>query len=181
MQGPELKAKMIAGLDGDAGAYAALLRALLPRLGAFFRRRLQGRGDVVDDLVQETLIAVHARREAFDRTRSFTAWLFAIAHHKLVDHFRRDRRHHEADPLDEDLAGADFEAACSAQIDVDRLLGTLNRKESSTIRAMRIEGRSVSEAAAAAGISAADARVSVHRGLKRLSRKVREAPSPMAA
>src|SRR3954463_1328525 len=71
-QGKELKAKMIAGRDGDAGAYAALFRALSPRLAAFFRRRLRESGDVVDDLVQETLIAVHKQRDAFDRTRSFT-------------------------------------------------------------------------------------------------------------
>ena len=37
----QLKAWMISGLDGDAGAHVALLRALVPLLGAFFRRRLR--------------------------------------------------------------------------------------------------------------------------------------------
>ena len=168
----DLKAKMIASLDGDSGAYAALLRALRPPLRSFFRRRLPAREDVVEDLVQETLVAVHMRRATFDRERPFTAWLFAIARHKLADHFRRDRRHRCADALEDDLVGADFEAACSARIDVERLLGTLNAKQSGAIRATKLQGHSVADAAVAAGISAADARISIHRGLKRLSERI---------
>jgi RNA polymerase sigma factor (sigma-70 family) len=175
----ELTAKMIAALDGDAEAYAALFRALAPALAAFFRRRLRQRADAVDDLVQETLIAIHARREAFDRTRPFRAWLFAIAHHKLVDHFRRDRHHRESEALGDDLVGEDFEAACSAQIDVERLLATLSAKQSGAIRATRLQGLSAEEAALAAGISAADTRVSVHRGLKQLTERVQRRGTPL--
>lgn len=59
---------MIGGLDGDAAAHAALLRALVPLLERFYRRRLAGSNEV-DDLVQETLIAVHGRRATWDRGR----------------------------------------------------------------------------------------------------------------
>ena len=55
----QLKALMIGGLDGDAAAHAALLRALVPLLERFYRRRLAGSNEV-DDLVQETLIACMA-------------------------------------------------------------------------------------------------------------------------
>jgi DNA-directed RNA polymerase specialized sigma24 family protein len=58
---------MINGLDGNAADHAALLRLLVPLLRAFCRRRC-GEDDF-EDLVQETLIAVHTRRSTYDRDR----------------------------------------------------------------------------------------------------------------
>jgi hypothetical protein len=62
----QLKAWMTRGLDGDAAAHQLLLRGLLPVLRQFYRRRMSGREDDVEDLVQETLIAVHQRRITYD-------------------------------------------------------------------------------------------------------------------
>ena len=76
---------MIRALDGDAVAYDALLRLLVPQLRAFFNRRTNSE-DVAEDLVQETLIAVHAKRSTYDRSRPFSAWLYAIARYKMADH-----------------------------------------------------------------------------------------------
>jgi len=88
----QLKTWMIGGLDGDRACQARLLRALVPILEMFYRRRMrEGQGDI-DDLVQETLIAVHTRRASFDRDRVFSGWLFAIARYKMIDHFRRQGR-----------------------------------------------------------------------------------------
>ena len=167
----ELKAKMIRALEGDASAYNALLRLLAPQLRAFFRRRV-GSEDVAEDLVQETLIAVHSRRATFDRARPFTAWLYAIARYKMADHFRRSHRFTDLDELDADSASVEFEAASSAAFDIERLLGFLPEKQSNAIRATRIDGLSLAEAASNAGISQSDAKMSVYRGLKRLSARV---------
>jgi RNA polymerase sigma factor (sigma-70 family) len=162
---------MICALDGDAVAYDALLRLLVPQLRAFFKRRTNSE-DVAEDLVQETLIAVHTKRSTYDRSRPFSAWLYAIARYKMADHFRRSYRLSPSEVLDEEIAAPDFEAASLALIDVDRLLGYLPVKQEAAIRATRIEGLSLSEAAAAAGISQSDAKMSVYRGLRRLSARV---------
>ncbi len=68
-----LRALMVDSLGGDARAHEALLRVLLPLLRAYFRARLRGCSDDVDDLVQDTLIAVHHRRSSYDRDRPFCA------------------------------------------------------------------------------------------------------------
>lgn len=166
----DLKAKMVSALDGDSVAYRALLQMLVPRLRSFFTRRVQA--DVVEDLVQETLMALHTRRGTFDRDRPFSPWLFAIARHKVVDHFRANRHHSLMEELDAHFAAPDLEAANGASVDVERLLETLPAKQRSTILATKIEGLTMVEAAAAAGISTSDAKVSVHRGLKRLAARV---------
>jgi RNA polymerase sigma-70 factor (ECF subfamily) len=167
----ELKMTMIRALDGDASAYNALLRTLAPLLRAFFRRSL-GSDDVAEDLVQETLIAVHTRRATFDRARPFSAWLYAIARYKLADHFRRSRRFADFAEVESELPSVEFESATSASMDIERLLGLLPDKQSNVIRATKIEGHSLAEAATTAGISPSDAKMSVYRGLKRLSARV---------
>lgn len=168
----QLKAWMTGGLDGDAAAHAALLKALVPILRAFYRRRLSDSGEI-EDLVQETLIAVHTRRASYDRNRPFTAWLFSVARYKMIDSFRRERRHCNIEGLD-DIFGMDgFENASNARVDVDRLLDGLPPKQAGAIRTTRLDGLSIAEAAEAAGISESDVKISVHRGLKALAARIR--------
>lgn len=168
----ELRGLMIGGLDGDAADHAALLRLLVPLLRGFYRRRSGGSEDDIEDLVQETLIAVHTRRATYDRDRAFTAWLFAIARYKMIDHFRRHRRHQPLDGLEEILVAEGFEASSIARMDVDDLLEILPAKQARMIRATRLDGLSVAEAAKAGGIGESDVKVSVHRGLKTLIARV---------
>lgn len=168
----ELRGLMISGLDGDAGDHAALLRLLVPLLRGFYRRRSGDRDDDIEDLVQETLIAVHTRRATYDRDRAFTAWLFAIARYKMIDHFRRRRRFQPIEGLEDILVAEGFEDASSARMDVADLLETLPAKQARMIRATRLDGLSIAEAAEADGIGESDVKVSVHRGLKTLMSRI---------
>lgn len=171
----QLRNWMTLGLGGDAGAHAALLRALVPMLRSFYGRHMRYGSDDIEDLVQETLIAVHGRRASYDRTRPFTGWLFAIARYKMIDHFRRSGRHVPIEGLEEILAAEGFEDASIARMDVDRLLDSLPPKQARAIRETRIDGLSVAEAAASGGIGESDVKVSVHRGLKALAARIRDA------
>ena len=168
----QLRTWMTAGLDGDAEAHAALLTALAPMLRAFYRRRSRGAEHEVEDLVQETLIAVHVRRPSYDRDRPFTAWLFAIARYKMIDQFRRARLTCPVEDMDDILVAEGFAAASDARMDVDRLLDTLPARQAEAIRHTRIDGLSVAEAATASGRGESDIKVSVHRGLKALTKRL---------
>ncbi len=168
----QLRAWMIGGLDGDAAAHASLLRALVPLLRSFYRRRMSAGADDIEDLVQETLIAVHTRRGTYDRDRVFAAWLFAIARYKMIDQFRRNRRTVPIEGLEDMLVAEGFEDSSIARMDIDDLLATLPAKQARAIRATRLDGASVAEAANAAGIGESDVKVSVHRGLKALAARI---------
>lgn len=173
----QLRRWMIGGLKGDAGDHSALLSALVPLLQAFYRRRVRNAAEDVEDLVQETLIAVHTRRATYDPDRPFGVWLFAIARYKMIDHFRRRRQNCPIEDVEEILAIDGFEASSLARIDVDRMLETLPAKQADAIRRTHIEGSSIAEAASGAGIGESDVKVSVHRGLKALAARVRGATS----
>ena len=166
---PYLRQLMTEALQGNARSYDALLRAVTPLLMTFDGRRLhQGEADA-QDLVQDTLMAIHMRRESYDGSRPFTPWLFAIARHKLVDHFRRRRVTTNIDELGDILRVEGFDEAIEARLDVEALLGSLPGKQAGAIRHTRLNGLSVTEAARKMGIGESDVKVSVHRGLKRLA------------
>ena len=160
---------MLASLDGDAAAYRDLLRELTGYLRAYYRRRLAHGAADVEDLVQETLIAVHSRHSSYDRSQPFTAWAYAMARYKLVDYLRKQRVR-AAVPIDEtvDLFAPDECEHAAASRDVEQLLAELPVRQRDAIRLTKIEGLSIDEAARRTGQSAAATKVGIHRGLKRL-------------
>src|SRR5262245_37364100 len=164
-----LRSLMLASLAGDAAAYRKLLADLSERLGRYYRRRLrEALSAQVDDLVQEALLAIHARRMTYDPNRAFTAWAFAIARYKLVDLLRRSRA--QAHVAIDDVADflADVDVSTESAADLAAMLDTLPERTRVLIRQVKIEGQSVAEAAASAGMSEAAVKVAVHRGLKAL-------------
>lgn len=166
--------------DGDALAYQGLLKMLSGHLRAYFRRRLTGLPDEVEDLVQETLLAIHNRRHTYDAARPLTAWVHAIAKYKLADLMRRRAaRERLTDPIDlvgeeaaELFSTADGETA-EARRDLLRLLGRLPDRQRLPIIHTKLEGLSVAETAKATGMSESAIKVGVHRGLKALAVLIR--------
>lgn len=161
---------MLAGLDGDAAAQRALLQAMAELLRRFYRRRLADAA-TVEDLVQESLIAIHTRRASYDRDRPFLPWAYALARYKLIDRLRQTRSFVSIDETEWLHDERDAAAASDARSDLDRMLGTLPAKQAAVIRATKLDGLSVAEAAVREEITESDVKVSVHRGLRALGRR----------
>lgn len=174
----ELRGLLLAGLDGDASAYQDFLRRLSALLRGYFRRRLLSLPDEVEDLVQETLMAVHAQRHTYRAGEPLTAWVHAMARYKLVDLWRRRSRHESLnDPLDDvaDWLEAPAEPDRESRRDLGRLLETLPAHQRLPIQHTRLEGLSVAETARLTGMSESAVKVGVHRGIKALARLWKEA------
>jgi RNA polymerase sigma-70 factor, ECF subfamily len=175
----ELRALMLAGLGGDGRAHAALLTGLSSHLRAYFKGRLAriGRSATdAEDLVQETLMAIHTRRYTYDRTQLLTPWVYAIARYRLVDLLRRTKASIKDVPIDEDveLFAEDDAGAVESELDLERLLAQLSPKARHAIQLVKLEGLSSSEAAARSGSSPSAIKVAVHRGLRALSLFVKQ-------
>ena len=171
-----LRDLLMRGLAGDEPAYHAFLQELSAHLRAFLRRRLLGLPDEVEDLVQESLLAIHNQRHIYDTGQPLTAWVHAIAKYKLVDLLRRRaRRDLLTDPLDDELglsSAAETEAA-DARRDLGKLLQQLPERQRLPIVHMKLEGLSVAETARLTGMSESAVKVGVHRGLKALAAIIR--------
>lgn len=164
---------------GDDAAYRQALGLLASRLRGYLRRRLAATPDDVEDLVQETLLALHLQRGTHDPAVPVTAWAVAIARHKLVDLWRRrgrrDDLHEALDDVDEHLLASDPDDG-GARRDLEVLLRDLPAAQQQAIVLTKLEGLSVAEAARRTGASESAVKVQVHRGLKRLAALVRRDP-----
>jgi len=171
-----LKPLWLRAQAGEDAAYRQCLTLLAARLRAYLRRRLSAFPDEVEDLVQETLLAMHLQRGTYDPALPVSAWAVAIARHKLVDHWRRRGRreglHDTIDDVDEQLLAVDADDG-GARRDLETLLQDLPPAQQQAIVLTKLEGLSVAEAAQRTGASAAAIKVQVHRGLKRLAALVR--------
>lgn len=171
-----LHAQFVAALGGDPASYRQFLASLAAHLRAFLRRRLAKWPDDVEDLVQETLLAVHRQRHTYDPAQPLTAWVHGIARYKLVDHLRaRARREALNDPLDEEMqlfARSDTDAS-EARRDLEQMLQCLPERQRRLLVLVKLAGASVAEAARATGLSEASVKVGVHRSLKALAERFR--------
>jgi RNA polymerase sigma-70 factor, ECF subfamily len=169
-----LRALMIAGLDGDAAAHRTLLDRLSRHLRAYYKGRLARLGrsaSEAEDLVQETLIAVHVQRHTYDPAELLTPWVYAIARYKLIDHLRRTRASLAEVPIDDaaEIMAQDDHIATESAHDLHRLLSRLPEKMRRAIQYVKLDGLDVAQAASRCGMSESAVKVSVHRGLRALA------------
>ena len=174
---PELRALMVAGLGGDAEAHRGLLEKLSSQLRAYFKGRLGrfNRGPVeAEDLVQETLVAIHTRRDTYDVSQPFTPWVYAIARYKFVDYLRRTKASINDLPIEDaqEVIARDDRAHVESSLDLEKLMAGLTSRVRQAVQYVKLDGLSVSEAAARCGMSESNVKVSVHRGLRALALQI---------
>lgn len=164
---------MRAALAGDGGAYRRLLDAITPRLRAIAARSLAraglGAGEA-EDVVQETLLAVHLKRHTWDPREPFAPWVHTIARNKAVDALRRRGRRVELtiDDFAEVLSAPEARDPTEGR-DVERLLGSLGERQRDIVRSVSLEDRSIRETAERLSMTEGAVRVALHRGLKALA------------
>jgi RNA polymerase sigma-70 factor (ECF subfamily) len=170
-----LGAALRAGLAGDADEYRRFLDDLSGFLRAFLRRRLATVPHDVEDVLQETLLAIHNGRHTWNPAQPLKPWVYAITRYKLIDHARARIRHATVLPLDvvEDLLGSSDEEPLQARCDLGQLLERLPDRQRLPILHVKLQGLSVSETARLTGMSESAVKVGVHRGLKSLASFIR--------
>ncbi|MBK7765334.1 MAG: sigma-70 family RNA polymerase sigma factor [Sulfuritalea sp.] len=177
MSAERLQDLLIRGLDGNAQAYREFLSDLAGYLRSFLMRRLSSLPDEVEDLVQESLLAIHNKRHTYDRKQPLAAWVHAIARYKLVDFLRgraiRDSLNTSLDEEDGFFSTSNTDAA-EARQDIMKLLDRLPEKQRMPIIHTKLDGLSVEEAAQMSGMSESALKVGIHRGMKALAAMVGE-------
>jgi RNA polymerase sigma-70 factor, ECF subfamily len=169
----DLSALMRLARRGDDEAYRQLLGRVAVWLRSVARRGLvrAGRGvEDSEDIVQETLLAMHLKRDSWDDTQLLAPWLRAIAHHKLVDHLRRHgfRDHVDIEEYADTLATPQA-GETGASADARQMLSSLPERQRVIVEAISIEGRSARDVGVRLGMSEGAVRVALHRALKALA------------
>ena len=157
---------MIAAQGGDASAYRSLLLELGAWLRSYYSKRLPMA--MVDDLAQEVLMTVHAKRHTYDPAKPLGPWLAVIARYKWIDRLRA-MKDGLNDELADDLEAPDTGEAAHCAYTLDVLMSRLKPAQANAIRLVKIEGLSIKEAAERLGQTMTLVKVNIHRGLRKLT------------
>src|ERR1700688_827816 len=76
---------------GDAAAFEVLYRRHEMRVWRYLERNVGNRA-TADDLLQEVWFAVARDAARYSPSARFTTWLFTIAHNRMIDSVRTNRR-----------------------------------------------------------------------------------------
>lgn len=167
---------MKAAMAGDGAAYHQVLGEVTTRLRRMIRTRapyLQAAD--IEDIVQDTLLSLHASRATWDPARPFMPWLASIARNRMADHARRYGRRTALD-----LAMADFVETFDGMATNDHAQNVVNflsardaleeltPAEREAVRLLRLRQLTLAEASAESGASVAALKVAVHRAARRL-------------
>lgn len=177
------RAWMAAAQAGDRRAYERVLADSVALIRSVARRR-GAPIDVLDDVVQETLLTVHRVRHTYDPSRSYDAWLAAIADRRAIDTLRSHGRRNHREVHDElafeqyaehDDASADSERQQRAQ-HLHAAIAELPPRQREAVQKLGIAEQSLAEAAASTGRNEGALKVNLHRALKTLRERLRGEP-----
>jgi len=178
----ETRAALCAAMDryaeGDDVAFGEVYDLLAPRLYGFFARQTGDRARA-EDLVQQTLLQMHAARQVYAKGSDVVPWAFAIGRRLLVDARRRTRREVLFDSAADDAAALDAkverfsipEGEVMTSVLAVRAQNELERMPESHREAyvlVRQEGLSVAQAAEVLGTTATAVKLRAHRAYEAL-------------
>jgi RNA polymerase sigma-70 factor (ECF subfamily) len=168
----DLSRLLRAAVAGDERAYADFLHRIAALVRGFAQRKIVKGGVDAEDVVQETLLAIHLKRHTWRTDAPVLPWIYAIARFKLIDAFRRrgQRIEVEVGEIAETFA-APQPAETASERDVTRALDCLSPGQRSVVSAISVEGHSINETAIRLGMSETAVRVALHRGLAAIAKR----------
>jgi RNA polymerase sigma-70 factor (ECF subfamily) len=145
---------------------------------SFLERRV-GRRDVAEDVLQEAFARSLRAPPALGSEESAVAWFYRVLRNAVIDHHRRGGASQRAlDALAaelEDQVEPDLDTRNAVCRCVTSLAGTLKPEYAAALRRVEVDGLSVREYAAEAGVTANNAGVRLFRAREALRKRVASA------
>ena len=168
---------MVRAQDGDQLAYARLLKAIVPVIRGLVRRKIRQDDALVEDVVQDVLLAVHRVRHTYDPVRPFLPWLCAIASARTIDALRSRGRRLSWEVIDEeavfehpDQSVLDGHDKLAAHQQLDSLLSRLPDRQRRMVELVHLCEMSLAEAATTSSMTLSAVKSVLHRAFTTLRR-----------
>lgn len=160
----------------DSVAWSQLYELYYPRIYAFMLVRVRD-GMLAEDLCADVFMnALRAIETYEERGLAFAAWLYRIAHNRLIDHYRRHGRigTDSLDEIDEtgdrlaDRAVVTDGGVNPERIDLQTAVGLLSPEQQQIVHLRFIEGMTSAQVAGVMNKTVAAVKIMQHRALKSL-------------
>lgn len=153
---------------GDRAAYNQLLKAMVPAIRALVCNKIRDEG-LVEDVIQETLLAIHRVRHTYDPQRPILPWVAAIASARAIDALRHRGRRQEVQ--DEEELQRQHAASAESSADTDILSGYLDnlpQRQREIVESVHLREQSLAQAAAETNQSLSAVKSLLHRAMVNL-------------
>jgi RNA polymerase sigma-70 factor (ECF subfamily) len=162
----DLKMLMVRYQEGDFNSATALIHRLSPQLHRFFLIQFASRQEA-DDLLQDTWLRIHQVRQTYRPGEPLLPWVYAIARHVRVDHYRKSRRRAARESRLDDLPEIAAPAGSTAP-DLKAMLAPLPESQREVIEMLKVAGMSLEEVASATSSSVGSVKQKAHRAYEKL-------------
>ena len=168
----ELEALMVRYQEGDFAAATALIHRLSPRIRRFFALQFSSRTSA-DDLLQDTWLRIHEVRHTYRPGEPVLPWLYAIARHIRVDHYRKaGSKSAREQSLDETPDIAAPTASPAAAVPMADLLAPLPASRRDVVVMLKISGMSLDAVARATSSSIGAVKQKAFRAYEKLRERL---------
>ena len=154
--------------QADSAAALDLIERVSPQLLRFFLVQEVSRRSA-DDLLQDTWLRIHQARHTYRPGEPVLPWIYAIARHVRVDHYRKTRRveihEQQVEALPERVENR---PEISRGPDLDSLLAELPESQREVIVMLKVAGMSLEEVARATRSSVGSVKQKAHRAYEKL-------------
>jgi RNA polymerase sigma-70 factor, ECF subfamily len=107
-------------------AFIGVYRQYLPSV---YRYALSRTGSIADaqDITSQTFLAGFEQFSRYQGRAKISTWLLGIAHHKVIDYFRQQKRQTSLEQVDTDaLSGLNLEASIEQTLNIERVLQVMS-------------------------------------------------------
>jgi RNA polymerase sigma-70 factor (ECF subfamily) len=164
----ELETLMIRYQAGDFSAATALIHRLSPRIHRFFAVQFASRASA-DDLLQETWLRIHEVRHTYRPGEPVLPWLYAIARHIRVDHYRKSGRTSAREQSLEEIPEMPaMQMASTPSVSMEELLAPLPASQREVVEMLKVSGMSLEEVARATSSSIGSVKQKAFRAYEKL-------------
>jgi RNA polymerase sigma-70 factor (ECF subfamily) len=184
-QGARWRGWMAAAQGGDQGAYRRLLAEVAPWIRATARAMLRDATEA-EDAVQDALLTLHQVRATYDPSRPFKPWLATVARRRILDRMdgvrRRAGRHapiEAAEHVASETFGTDPAKMHEKGLAADELraaIASLPPGQRQALELLKLQEKSLIEAAAETGLSVTALKVATHRAIASLRKRMSNTP-----
>ena len=150
---------------GDREAYNRLLRAMVPAIRAFVRKKISDEA-LIEDVIQETLLAIHRVRHTYDPQRPVLPWIAAITSARAIDALRQRGRNQEIQ--DEEALHLYPAEAGAEPHDLSGYLGSLPARQREIVESVHLREQTLAQAAAETDLTVSAVKSLLHRAMLNL-------------
>lgn len=164
----ELAELMVRYQQGDPAAVTALIESVSPQLHRFFLSQYVSRR-FADDLLQETWLRIHEVRHTYRPGEPVLPWIYAIARHTRVDHYRKTRRVEDRERQVEILPESPAPAAPDSRgPDLEAMLRELPESQREVVLMLKVADMTIEQVARATSSSIGSVKQKAHRAYEKL-------------